>query len=48
MKNELKRQYQNVKKQAVKLMQKGNISAYLRKLQEIQELKTQMVKVSSK
>jgi len=48
MKNELKRQYQNVKKQAIKLMQMGNIPAYLRKLQEIQELKTQMVKVSSK
>lgn len=43
---ELKNKYTALKTQAMELMQIGNISAYLAKLQEVQDLRLQIVQLS--
>ena len=43
---ELKNKYTALKMQAVELMRGGQISAYLAKLQEVQDLRMQLVQLS--
>ena len=43
---ELKNKYTAMKMQAKELMQRGNISAYLAKLHEIQDIKMQIVQLA--
>lgn len=44
---ELKKKYQAMKRQAIELMQKGNISAYLAKLQEVNDLRFQIMQLAT-
>ncbi|MDG1262306.1 MAG: hypothetical protein P8H59_04175 [Flavobacteriales bacterium] len=44
---ELKRKYMAMKRQAIDLMKTGNISAYLAKLQEVNDLKFQMIQIAA-
>lgn len=44
---ELKKKYQAMKRQAIELMQQGNISAYLAKLQEVNDLRFQIIQLAS-
>lgn len=44
---DLKNKYYALKRQAIELMQEGNIKAYLAKLQEVNDLRFQMIQLAS-
>jgi len=44
---ELKNRYHALKSQAMELMQKGNINAYLAKLVEINDTKLQLIQIAA-
>lgn len=44
---ELKEQYMRLKRQAIELMKMGNISAYLAKLQEVDDVKMQLIQITA-
>jgi len=44
---ELRTKYQNIKAEALQLMKSGNITAYLAKLQEAADVKTQLAQLNA-
>ena len=44
---ELRKRYIALKNQAIELMQAGNINAYLAKLQEVNDLRFQMIQLAT-
>ena len=44
---ELKNKYHALKTQAIELMQKGNINAYLAKLVEVNDTKMQLIQIAA-
>lgn len=44
---ELRKKYTALKRQAIELMQAGKINAYLAKLQEVNDLRFQMIQLAT-
>lgn len=44
---ELRNRYHALKNQALELMEKGNVNAYLAKLQELQDARLQMIQIAA-
>lgn len=44
---DLRKKYKKAKKQAIKLMQEGRISEYMKQLSEVQTLKLQLIDARS-
>lgn len=44
---DLKNRYSALKHQAIELMKKGNINAYLAKLQEVNDAKLQLIQIAA-